>query len=362
MNIYAYICMYICIYMHTYIYIYIHACVHICMYAWYVYRTVSLQSMFLCVWLYTYINWNGGIHVGVNLYIYIFMLFLCVWVYLGVYISVCDICIDIHALEARCWPETSLFNCPCVLLTCLGLSEAMPSAAGNNVRLRVMRVHIPTHAYIACVHTHMRSIKYIHACMHACFQKVQIYQTYNHIHKVCKTKPMRIYIAQIEILIYIYIQNTEICISLHLHMNMRHVRAQAHSDVLASLWSFVFVCFKMYMCLLDTVCMFARNIIHVCENDTYALLTYVWHEHASEGAHRHALHTRACVRQPPRHPHSVCVPEQEFLRQPDHGAACWRVPGPHVTSSAVSSVMWLTACYACGTCLWWRAVCVLQAE
>ncbi len=35
------------------------------------------------------------------------------------------------------------------------------------------------------------------------------------------------------------------------------------------------------------------------------------------------------------------VPEQESDGQPDHDAACGRVPGPHVASSAVSSGMWL---------------------
>ncbi len=71
---------------------------------------------------------------------------------------------------------------------------------------------------------------------------------------------------------------------------------------------------------------------------------------------------RACVRQLPHHSHAVCVPEQGSQQQPDHDAACGRVPGPHVASISVSSGMWLTACYACGTCVWWQAVCVLQAE
>jgi hypothetical protein len=38
---------------------------------------------------------------------------------------------------------------------------------------------------------------------------------------------------------------------------------------------------------------------------------------------------------------TLCVPEQVSARKPDHDAACERVPGPYVTSMAVSSGMWL---------------------
>ncbi len=58
----------------------------------------------------------------------------------------------------------------------------------------------------------------------------------------------------------------------------------------------------------------------------------------------------------------VWVSEQVSPKQPDNDAVWGHVPGPHVASMAVSSGMWLTACYACGTCAWWRAMCILQAE
>jgi hypothetical protein len=52
---------------------------------------------------------------------------------------------------------------------------------------------------------------------------------------------------------------------------------------------------------------------------------------------------------------TLCVPEQRAQQQPDHDAACGRVPGPHVASMAVSTTCgsWLSM-VRCMCVLWLR--------